>query len=61
VKSIKCGSFRAMQIRPHEWEFTCEQLPGWSHTVVATESDAMQVLFGLQAEFRNSFTEEKSA
>lgn len=52
MRSIRCGGFLAQQVRPHEWQFTCEALPDWSYIIVASLRDAMTVLFKLQEENR---------
>lgn len=55
MKSITCGVFSAQQVRPHEWELTCKHLPDWHDLVIATEPEAMDVLFALQREYRDTW------
>lgn len=55
MKSITCGAFSAQQVRPHEWELTCKHLPDWHELIIATEPEAMDVLFALQREYRDTW------
>lgn len=60
---LTCGEFSAVPLlqRPHEYEITCRQLPGWSHLVIGAESLAADAIIRLQAEFRGSWAAEEES